>query len=84
LEVRHGYDVDFRTGKRLLSVETSFMHWSILYQKERQKDAKTTYLGAHVNAGNGEANCVSLWAKAGCDGKLSFSEMKKWQVAFVL
>ena len=79
VEVRHMLDVDFRTGARRISVETSFMHFGVLYESVKKREGKTAWLGAHANMGNGNsAICLSAWAKAGCEGGISFKG-KKWQ-----
>lgn len=80
MSVRHKWDVDFRTGERHLSVDASLLHCGMLYETEKSGKGKKTHLGAHVNFGNGESgNCLSIWAKAGCDGKLDFSRKSVWK-----
>jgi len=78
MEVRHMLDIDFRTGARRISVETAFMHFGVLYESVKTREGKAAWLGARANLGNGaSANCLSLWAKAGCEGGISFRG--KWQ-----
>lgn len=77
-EVRHLLDIDFRTGARRISVETSLPRFGMLYQSEKSQTGKTTFLGARISTGSkSSATALSLWAKAGCDGKIGIG--KRWR-----